>query len=59
LEAGKVADLIVLDTNPLSDLRVLADKNHLQCVMQEGQIVACHAENDLPSNILAKQVLLV
>ena len=59
LEAGKVADLIVLDSDPLQDLRVLAGKNHLQFVMMDGQIVACHAQHDLPSALLAKHILLI
>jgi imidazolonepropionase-like amidohydrolase len=59
LEAGKVADLIVVDSNPLDDLRTLADKNHLQLVMKDGQVAACHAGYDLPSPLLAKHVLLI
>ena len=59
LEAGKVADLIVLDTNPLDDLRLLADKNHLRFVMKDGKVVACHADHDLPSALFAKQALLI
>jgi imidazolonepropionase-like amidohydrolase len=59
LETGKVADLIVVDSNPLEDLRVLADKNHLQFVMKDGQVVACHAGHDLPPAVFAEQVLLI
>jgi imidazolonepropionase-like amidohydrolase len=59
LEAGKVAALIVVDTNPLEDLRILADKPHLQFVMKDGQVAACHATNDLPSHVLAKHLLLI
>ncbi|HJR81951.1 MAG TPA: amidohydrolase family protein [Anaerolineales bacterium] len=59
LEAGKVADLIVVDSNPLYDLRILADKNHLQFVVKDGQVAACHAENDLPPPLLTKHVLLI
>lgn len=59
LEAGKVADLIVVDSNPLDDLRILADKNHLQLVMKDGKVAACHAGHDLPSPLLAKHVLLL
>jgi imidazolonepropionase-like amidohydrolase len=59
LEAGKVADLIVVDSNPLEDLRILADKTHLQFVMKEGQVAACHAGEDLPSHILAKDLLFI
>jgi imidazolonepropionase-like amidohydrolase len=59
LERGKVADLIVVDSNPLEDLRILADKNHLQFVMQDGRIVACHAGHTLPAELHANHVLLI
>lgn len=59
LEAGKVADLIVVDSNPLDDLRILADKNHLQFVMRNGRIAACHAGHGLPFQLLAKNLLLI
>ena len=59
IEAGKVADLIVVDSNPLEDLRVLADKTHLQVVMKDGQVAACHAGDYLPSTLLGKHVLLI
>jgi len=59
LEPGKVADLIVLDSNPLDDLHVLADKKHLQFVMKDGWIAACHADHDLPSGLLAEHLLLI
>ena len=57
LEKDKVADLIVLDANPLDDLRLLADKSHLRFVMQEGKIAACHRQHDLPPQILASRYL--
>lgn len=59
IEAGKVADLTVFDSNPLDDLRILAAKTHLQFVMKDGQIAACHAQNDLPSALFANHVLLI
>ena len=59
LEAGKVADLIVVDSNPLDDLRTLADKKHLQFVMKDGKVVACHAQHELPSVLLAEHMLLI
>ena len=59
LEAGKVADLIVVDSNPLEELRVLADKTHLQFVIKEGNVVACHTGNDLPSALFGNKVLLI
>ena len=59
LEAGKAADLIVVDADPLEDLRILADKAHLQLVMKDGKIAACHAGQDLPSPLFAKHVLSI
>jgi len=59
LEPGKVADLIVLDSNPLDNLRVLAQKEHLQFVMKDGRIVACHADHDLPPGLFAGHVLVI
>jgi imidazolonepropionase-like amidohydrolase len=61
LEADKVADLIVLDSNPLDDLRALAEKEHLQFVMKDGQIAACHAgaQPDLPSELFGEHLLLI
>ena len=59
LEPGRVADLIVLDSNPLDDLHVLADKKHLQFVMKDGRIAACHADHELPSGLLAEHLLLI
>ena len=59
LEAGKVADLIAYDQNPLEDLRVLADKASLQFVMKDGRIVACCVKNELPKELFAKQVLTI
>lgn len=40
LEAGKLADLLILDRNPLEDVRVLTDPDALQTVVQGGEIVA-------------------
>ena len=61
LEVGKVADLIVVDADPLQDLRVLADKSHLQFVMKDGQVVACHPDTrqELPSALFVEHMLLI
>ena len=58
VEAGKVADLIVVDSNPLDDLRVLAAKDHLQFVMKDGEVAACHVDHGLPSAVFANHVLV-
>lgn len=39
LESGKIADMIVVDGNPLKDIRILQDKAKLKMVMLSGQIV--------------------
>ena len=59
LEAGKVADLIVHEKNPLEDLRALADKTSLQIVMKDGMIAACHAGHNLPAELFAKNYLSI
>jgi imidazolonepropionase-like amidohydrolase len=59
LEVGKVADILVVDSNPLDDLRVLADKSKINFVMKDGHIAASHAEPDLPVSLLANQVLTI
>jgi hypothetical protein len=47
----------VVDENPLDDLRLLADKKHLQFVMKDGMVVASHADHDLPREVFAKKYL--
>jgi imidazolonepropionase-like amidohydrolase len=59
LEKDKVADLIVLDSNPLDDLRLIADKKHLEFVMKDGMVAACHTDRDLPPILLAKKYLSI
>ncbi len=38
LEAGKLADVIVVDGNPLRDITVLQDRERVRLVMKEGQV---------------------
>lgn len=40
LEPGKAADLLVVDGNPLENLRVLADRRNIRLVFKDGQVVA-------------------
>ncbi|HMZ06887.1 MAG TPA: amidohydrolase family protein [Anaerolineales bacterium] len=40
LEAGKLADLLIVKKNPLDDLRSLADRTNIEYVMQNGKFVA-------------------
>jgi imidazolonepropionase-like amidohydrolase len=37
LEVGKRADLLAIDGDPLSDIRVLQDNSKLALIMKEGQ----------------------
>ena len=39
IEAGKIADIIVVNTNPLEDLQVLSD---VQIVIHNGKIIKYH-----------------
>ena len=45
LEPGKVADLVVVDGDPLDDIRVLQDRKNIHLVMKEGRVVGSLAEN--------------
>ena len=36
--AGKLADLIVVDGNPLADITVLQERDRIRLVMKEGQV---------------------
>ena len=38
LEAGKAADLVVVDGNPLQDITFLQDKSRIKLVMKEGKL---------------------
>lgn len=38
LEAGKAADLVVCEGDPLADISVLADPAHIRCVIQQGVV---------------------
>jgi imidazolonepropionase-like amidohydrolase len=40
LEPGKLADLIVLDGDPLADIRVLQDQARIRAIVKGGRIVA-------------------
>lgn len=38
IEAGKLADIIMVDGNPLKNIRILQDKDKIKMVMKEGKI---------------------
>jgi len=44
LEKGKLADLIVVDGDPLEDICLLQKKNKILAIMKEGQFFKCHLE---------------
>jgi imidazolonepropionase-like amidohydrolase len=39
IEEGKLADLLVVDPDPLADISVLCDKNNIKLVMKNGEII--------------------
>ncbi|MEV7866390.1 hypothetical protein AB0P17_09855 [Streptomyces sp. NPDC088124] len=38
LTSGRVADLVVCDGDPLTDIGVLGDPAHIVCVIQDGVV---------------------
>jgi len=38
IEAGKIADIIVVDGNPLDDIKILQERERIQIVMKEGDV---------------------
>ena len=38
LEAGKIADIVAVDGDPLADIRILQERKRIQLVMKEGEI---------------------
>jgi imidazolonepropionase-like amidohydrolase len=38
LEKGKIADLLVVDGDPLRDIRVLQDHGRIKVVMKDGRV---------------------
>src|SRR5690606_30126339 len=39
VETGKLADLLVVDGDPIADIGVLQDKQRLKVIMKDGEIV--------------------
>jgi imidazolonepropionase-like amidohydrolase len=44
VEAGRLADLIILKRDPLADIRVLQGGQHLAMVIKDGHIVAMNGQ---------------
>src|SRR4029077_6845048 len=41
IEAGKLADLLVVNGDPVKDIGILADRKNLDVVMKDGKFVEC------------------
>jgi imidazolonepropionase-like amidohydrolase len=41
IEAGKLADLLVVNGDPIKDITVLQDRANLDVVMKDGSFVEC------------------
>lgn len=59
IEEGKLADLLVLDSDPLEDLTRLADKKQIRAVFLDGRLVARQAVDSYPRSILAQDCLSI
>ncbi|HVN88946.1 MAG TPA: amidohydrolase family protein [Candidatus Binataceae bacterium] len=51
IEAGKLADLLVVNGDPSADITLLADRKNLHVVMQGGKFIECELS---PSKVTAK-----
>jgi imidazolonepropionase-like amidohydrolase len=51
LEAGKLADLILVTADPLADIRVLQGGTHLAAVVKDGKIVDHQAQTVAPGQL--------
>ncbi|MDH3602049.1 MAG: amidohydrolase family protein [Candidatus Tectomicrobia bacterium] len=51
LEAGKLADLILVTADPLADIRVLQGGKHLAAVVKDGKIVDHQAQTVAPDQL--------
>jgi len=59
IEEGKLADILILDADPLEDLKRLADKKLIRAVFLEGKLVARQPADSYPRTILARDCLTV
>ena len=58
-EPFDLADLLVLDKNPLDDLRRIGDKKTIRAVFRDGRLVARQPADSYPRTILARDCLTV
>lgn len=49
LEAGRLADIILLDSDPLADIRVLQGGEHLAMVIKDGRVVDLNGAEETES----------
>jgi imidazolonepropionase-like amidohydrolase len=47
IEKGKLADLIVIDGNPLDDISLLQKKDKILAIMEEGYFYKCHLQRTI------------
>jgi len=59
IEEGKLADLIVMDSDPREDLARLADKKQLRAVFLDGKLVARQPTDSYPKTVLGRDSLLI
>jgi imidazolonepropionase-like amidohydrolase len=59
VEEGKAADLLVMDENPLDDLKKLGDKKLIRAVFQDGKLSAQQPSDAYPRAIIARDCLIV
>ena len=48
VEPGKLADLLILDADPLADIRVLQGGKHLDTILKDGRRVNLDADSGVP-----------
>jgi imidazolonepropionase-like amidohydrolase len=59
IEEGKLADLLVMDSDPLEDLKRIGDKKQIRAVFLDGRLVARQPGDAYPRTILARDCLTV
>jgi imidazolonepropionase-like amidohydrolase len=59
VEEGKLADLLIMDADPLEDLTRLADTKKVRAVFMDGRLVARQATDAYPKTILARDCLMI
>ncbi len=59
IEEGKLADILIMDANPLDDLNRIGDMKCIRAVFREGKLVARQPADSYPRTVLAKDCLTV